>query len=360
MIYRRCFQHLYLMERRRIPATPPGDLRLHRLERPDSWEVDLWEKMWVHQALSAANLYPDYAPFHARLAKHAGVSPEMLVMGAGIEDFIRTLAFLCCDPGDGMAYTWPTCAMFDIYAQLVGAVPQHFVTYPDRDLSALDIAERLDLSTKLLILPSPGQPIDAVYTLDELLFLAARCRELDAVLAIDEAYYGFGAATALPLVTQHGFENVLILRTFSKAFGGAALRVGYAIGSHLAIAPLAAARSSGEISGPSMHAANVLLDHWDSHVRPGIAAVVAGREWLREELYHAGFKARGMWANHVLVDMKTPERAKATHDALLAKGARVRLNASPLDRLLMVTCGKRARMEKFFALFKECVPHALA
>jgi histidinol-phosphate aminotransferase len=77
------------------------------------------------------------------------------------------------------------------------------------------------------------------------------------------------------------------------------------MGSHDAIKPLEACRQSGEVAGPSMHAASVLMDHWDSHVRPGIADVVAGRDWLCDQLSADGYKVRGEHANHVLVDCQS-------------------------------------------------------
>jgi len=241
--------------------------------------------------------------------------------------------------------------MFDIYADRYLARKVRIETDPDRPPTVADIVAKIDDGVRLVILPNPGQPLDLCFTPDELRPIANRCADVGAVLAIDEAYFHFGAPTALPLLDT--FDNVLVLRTFSKAFGGAALRVGYAVGNRMALKPLEAARASGEISGPSLHAATVLMDNWNDYVAYGIHQVAAGRDWLRERLIAEGFKARGEFANHVLIDMGTAVEAAFVHSCLEVRGIHVRRNAAPLDKFLMVTCGSVPLMEAFFQVFRD-------
>lgn len=353
MIYRQAVQHLYDIERTRIPPTPAIHMRLHRLERPEEWESELHGEMWRAQPSSC--YYPDYAAFYERLAEFLGhTSTDRIVVGQGIEGLIRDLVMLSCDPGDALAYTAPTCAMFGLYARIFGARPVPLVINPDHLPPADWIAASLPADTKLLILPNPGQPVETCYDLYDLRLIANRCHELGAVLAIDEAYYGFGAPGATALT--HEFDNVVVLRTFSKAFGGAALRIGYAIGGPKVIKPLEACRQSGEVAGPSMHAAMVLMDKWDSHVAKGISAVIAGRTWLRAHLIRDGIPAQGKYANHVLIDMGNADMARAVGERLWNAGARVKFGFEPpVDRHLLVTCGSGDLMRRFYAAFRAAL-----
>lgn len=335
---RACFRHLPGIKRKRIAPTPPEDMRLHRLERPEPWQGELWQKM---QQLPPVNWYPDYGAFHRRIADFAGVDPENAVIGAGIEDFIRSLIILCCDPGDGFAYTWPTCAMFDVYAEVFSARPVRIET--TYDTTADDIIARLDDGVRLLILPNPGQPVETNFGLSDMRRIARRCADIGAVLAVDEAYYGFGAQTSLPLVDV--FPNAVVLRTFSKAFGGAGLRVGCAIGRGDVIRSLDAIRESGEVAGPSMHIATVLMDEWPL-VEQGIADVCAGRDWLRDRLLADGYEAHGSVANHV--NVRIPDGAGLV-ERLRVMGAHVRLNQ---DGSVMITCGSVALMQRFYEAFR--------
>jgi histidinol-phosphate aminotransferase len=354
VIYRKCFQHLHKIDRKRIPATPEGDLRLHRLERPHPWNDDLLAEMWTMPP-NTANHYPDYAMFSKNVAWFFGVKPEQIVLGQGIEDHIRSLFMLCCDPGDIVAYTWPTCAMFDIYAEVFGARPVRIKPHPRKRIAWDEFCAVIPDATRLVILPNPGQPVDDCYQIDELHSIAAHCRKIGAVLAIDEAYHWFGSPSALPLI--HEFNNVLVLRTFSKAFGGAALRVGVAIGSETAIRPLNAARPSGEISGPSIHAVNVLIKRWFTDVVPGIREVCEGRDWLRDKLSALGYVARGSNANHVLVELPTAPKMQAVMRRLKLNRVHVKGDyPAPLDRHLLITAAPQPIMEQFLAKFKEaCV-----
>lgn len=338
-MYRADFQHLYHLERKRIPPTPREHLRLHRLERPKPWP------QWP-----GTNFYPDYAHFQARLSEFAGVPPDRIVVGQGIEGLTRDLVMLTCEHGDAVAFTSPTCAMFGLYADIFGADRVEIITDPDHPPDMEDICEAIAESVRLLILPNPGQPVDICLGLDDLRWIAGECADNDTVFAIDEAYHGFGAPTALPLINE--FDNVIVLRTFSKAFGGAALRVGYAMGSHRAIKPLEACRQSGEIAGPSIEIAVQMMDHWSDVIEPGIREVIDGRDWLRERLTADDFKVRGHWANHCLIDMGDIASAALVAKRLLARGVHVRRNAAPLERHLMVTCGSVPLMRRFHQEFE--------
>lgn len=346
---RSCFQHLYALERKRIPPTPEEDLRLHRLERPEPLSEELLALMWETLPRNLENFYPDYQEFVQIVSRFTLWPEEGIVLGQGIESLVRDLIMLHCDPGDVVAFTHPTCAMFEVYADVFRARTHKIFIDPKIPTTISQIVAELPEETKLVILPNPGQPVDIYYTAMELLLLANRCAELGAVLAIDEAYLYFGTRSALAITKN--FPNVVILRTFSKAFGGASLRVGFALGQPQTIIPLNACRQSGELAGPSMHAAKVMMLLWDSHVQPGIIDVINGRNFLRSSLEDMGYDVRGHHSNHVLIDMASVDMAKQTHQRLSRRGIHVRMNAAPLDSHLLVTCGSRPLMEKFLEAF---------
>ena len=345
MPYSPRWQHLKDIERKRISPTPDHEFRLHRLERPVPWSDDIWpSSMHIEQ-------YPHYPPLIERLAGMLGVNQEQVVLGAGIEDFIRTLILLCCEPGQGFVYTWPTCAMFDVYAQVFQTKAIKIVTRPDTPPAVSDIAS-FAKEAQLVLLPNPGQPVETCYSLSELRQIATACWNHDAVFAIDEAYFGFGAPSALPLIKD--FSNVLILRTFSKAFGAAGIRVGYAVGDERVIKPLEAFRLSGEIAGPSLQIAMKLLDSFDK-VKAGIEEIVDGRDWLRDWLIEYGLDAKGKYANHVLLDLKSPEKASQMYECLREAGFHVKGGyPEPLANHLLITAGPRSLMQKFLSFFAEC------
>lgn len=340
------FQHLGEIERKRIVMPDNTRMRLNRLERPQPWEDELQRRIVETFRPDQIQQYPNYQPFYEQLADFVGCETDEIVVGAGIEEFIRNLFMLCIEPGDKVAYLWPTCAMFDVYARVFQADPVRIKASPYIALSAGELLRQLPDGLKLLILTNPGQPVETDYGEDEVRFIANICEARGAVLAIDEAYFGFGSQTFTNHIDR--FENVVILRTFSKAFGAASIRLGYAIGKGEIIHALNAVRQSGEVSAFSMHAASVLMKHHESHVKPAIRDICDGRDWLRDMVQEElGLKAWGYHANHVLIEMPNADEVARR---LADKGVLVKSGfPDPIDSHILVTCGNRELMTTFCA-----------
>jgi histidinol-phosphate/aromatic aminotransferase/cobyric acid decarboxylase-like protein len=324
-------------------------MRMQRLEKPEPWPHDLAQLLTVPE--SALRLYPNLPPLYEKAADFFGVHPDHVVFGAGIEDFLRGLMWLCCDPGDKAAVTWPTCAMFDVLADMFKVDLVRIKHGPRERPTVHEFLEKLPVDLKLLFLPNPGQPVEICFDREELCVIANWCHANDTLLAIDEAYWGFGADTAISLTKS--YDNLVVLRSFSKLFGSAGARLGCAIGSHKAIKPLEALRLSSEITGASAHTAMVMLDHFHTHVYPWSLEVVRGRTWLRERLKDDGFFVRGRWANHVLVEFPDYCGMVQMADHLNELGIYVKSRfPEPLENCLLITCGSQDYMERFYQMWQ--------
>lgn len=337
-------QHLSKILRKRI-ATPDGiRMRLNRLEKPEPWSYVMQMRMRIAMDADEVQQYPDYPSFYSQLAAFNDVPPDRVVVGAGIEEFIRSLFMIA---GGKVAFLWPTCAMFDLYARIFDVPVQRIVTDPRRGITAEEIAAQLDGDVKLLLLANPGQPVDVCLDLDGLAVLARRTADIGAIFAIDEAYHGFGAPTGISLTEE--FDHVTVLRTFSKAWGAASIRLGWAVSSMPIHRALDAVRQSGEVSSMSMAIALTLMRECE-HVQAAIQDTIAGRDYLRDAvnlLPHMA--ARGRWANHVLIEHVDAETCSRIARALAVRGILVKADfPSPLDRYMLVTCGGVRLMREFF------------
>lgn len=332
------FAHLPEIERHRIVMPPNTRLRLNRLERPQPWGARFLETLRASLPLDTLQEYPAYGPFYDRLARFEDWPASGIVVGAGIEEFIRALMLVCPEPRGRVAVLWPTCAMVDVYARAFQIELVRIVTDPAAPPTLTAILAQLPRDVKLFLLANPGQPVETCFDHYAIEAFAGACRDRGAVLAVDEAYYGFGAPTVKTLALSH--ENVVVLRTFSKAFGAASIRLGYALGSGPMIAALNAVRQSGEVSALSMHIATALMDSYETVVRPGIDAVRLGRDMFLAGVLGLGFNAWGRYANHVLIELPSAERALSVAEGLAACGVLVRAGLpAPVDRHLLVTCG---------------------
>lgn len=348
---RSCFQHLYSLDRHRIVTADNVRLRFNRGERPIPHPPELVEAMRL--AETDVRQYPSYPAFYERLAAFAGVPVARLTVGAGIEEFIRTLTFLCCDPGQRLSVLWPTCAMYEIYAKAFGVGLLKIVTDPDRQINLGDVMIHAGGEVPITFLPNPGQPVETCFSVSELRQVARSCANYGTVLAIDEAHHGFGAPTALPLVDE--FENVVVLRTFSKAMGAAGIRAGYAVAQEKLTKALHAVRPSGEITGPSMAVATMLMDRFDDCVAPAIAATIEGRDWARAAINGIpGMKASGRYGFSLLIDCGEQERATDIGNRLASQGIYVKANFEPpVHRHMLAACGSKAMMQEFVSALRE-------
>lgn len=355
-LFRSCFSHTSSIIRQRI-ISPPDEkvvLRLNRGERP---ELSPTVRRAYRQAFdSNPNLqrYPNYPPFYEALSRYIGFSTDCIVVGAGIEEFIRTLTFLCAEkPDRGVAVLWPTCAMYDIYAQAFG-VDLHRIKYSPigttHFYTADDLIRRIEkLKLGIVFLPNPGQPVETVFSVKAIEQLAEYCLNKGVLLAVDEAHHGFGAPTAIGLVSQ--FENLLVMRTFSKYFGAASIRVGFCVGQQQLIKTLHAVRPSGEIAGPSMAIANALLQN-DNWLQDEAIATSLGRDWLRVAVNTYGdhrMRAYGNAGFSILLEFFSAVLANRVALELRHRGVYVKYDLPyPVSNCLLLSCGNKELMVRFW------------
>ena len=247
----------------------------------------------VPLAVSMARLadYPDgsYRELREAAAAYTGLAPENVVVGAGADDLILLVAQAFLGPGARAAIAEPTYALYRIATRLHGA-------------SVVDVPDDADL----VWVCNPNNPTGSWVEPDELVSLAQRLP--DSIVVVDEAYVEFGARSCASWVDE--LENLVVLRTLSKAFGLASLRVGYALAHPETAALLTERRAPAPISGPSAAIAAAAL----REPRLGdVEATIRERERFRGALLAAGYDCPASATNFVFVRTDEPlaERLEA-------------------------------------------------
>jgi histidinol-phosphate aminotransferase len=278
----------------------------------------------MERAARELNRYPDGGAFrlHAALAERHGVAFEEVCAGAGADGCIDMLSQALLDPGDEVVCGWPSFPSYVIYALKQGATPKTVTLHDLRyDLDAL--LDAVTPRTKLVYVCHPNNPTGTMNTRAELdAFLD---RVPDHVLTVlDQAYFEYiddvDYPDAIEEYAKRG-RRVLVLRTFSKIYGLAGLRVGYAIGPHGVCAAMAKVRRPFDITTPAQVAALASLDDPEEIMRrralnrDGLARLAAT---LREH----GFDPVPSVGNFVYAD--TGDDAAALFDRLLREGVIVR------------------------------------
>ena len=266
------------------------------------------------------NRYPDATAgaLRARLAERYGVTPDGVHVAAGSVSILQQLILAAASVGDDVIYAWRSFEAYPSLPLVAGAtgIPVPLTDGARHDLPAM--ADAVTDRTRAIIVCTPNNPTGPIITSAEFADFIARV-PADCLVILDEAYAEFVTAEdAVDGLAERIFEahpNVVVLRTFSKAYGLAGLRVGYAIG-HPRV--LDGARSTGiplSVTSAAEHAAIASLDAEDE-LLARVAEVVARRTLLVDGLRAQGWDVPDAQGNFVwLPTGDATEQAAAAFDA---------------------------------------------
>jgi histidinol-phosphate aminotransferase len=261
--------------------------------------------------------YSDAAALEAALADRIGVDPERVIVTAGADEALDRICRAFTGPDRSLLLPEPAFEMFERFAALAGA-PIVRVSWFDDAFPVDQVLGCLDERTGVVVVVSPDNPTGAVAAAQDVRRIAAAAP--NAVILIDHVYVEYADEDLTPAVLD--LENVIVVRTMSKAWGLAGCRVGYAIGSPNAITMLRAAGAPYPVAAPSIALALAQLRGGEAALRAHVTQVRAERASLRELLCARGVDARASQANFILADFGP--RAAFVRDGLGARGILVR------------------------------------
>lgn len=276
--------------------------------------------------------YPDQTALEAQIAESFGVDPSRVVITNGGDDAIDRVCRAKLDPGDVMLTHSPGFVMIPRWAQLAGAT-NRTVDWLECEFPRDAFLDAIDDSVRLVSLISPCNPSGAVVPTDDILAIAEKCRSVGAVLMLDQAYIEF--ADEDPIGSVIDFANVVIVRTFSKAMGGAGLRVGFAIASERIATWLRTVGGPYPVSSLSIAIAGAIFGRRGERASI-ITQTRANRGTLIEQLRNQGILVLDSQANFVLARF---DDAAVVHAQLLDQGISVRRfhTGSDIDQYLRIT-----------------------
>lgn len=296
--------------------------------------------------------YPDGNGFtlKAALSAHLGIAADMITLGNGSNDVLDLVARAFVQPAQEVVFSEHAFAVYALVAQAVGA--KRVVT-PARefghDLGAM--ADAVGADTRLVFIANPNNPTGTWVTKGDLeTFL--RSIPAHVLVVVDEAYFEYVAEpeypNCVPWVRQ--FQNLIVTRTFSKAYGLASLRVGYAI-SHPAVADLVnRIRHPFNVNGPGQAAAVAALQD-RAHVTHSVAINRLGMRQLEQGLKALALDCIPSVGNFLCVDVGRP--GAQVYQALLQEGVIVRpVDNYGLPNFLRVTVGLEAENARFLEALK--------
>jgi len=297
----------------------------------------------------ALRLYPDPLCLELRreLSARYGVPPEQIICGNGSDELLTLAVRATTGEGDRVAYAEPTYSLYETLAQIQGAFPVPVELGADW---ALPVDQLAAVGATLTLVANPNAPTGTPYSLETLGALAA---VVSGVLLIDEAYVDFGGETALSLLSQH--ENVLVVRTMSKAFGLAGVRLGYGFGSPALIGALYKIKDSYNVDRLTQVAGIAALRAFDE-AQANNREICARRDRFASTLTDRfGWRVWPSATNFLLVDT-SPRLAREVYEGLKARKILVRYFARPrLESCLRVSIGSESEMDAFVRALERLV-----
>jgi len=248
----------------------------------------------VMQSLSkipaeAAFSYPELDVIYGKVATFSDVLPENVLLTAGSDGAIRACFESCIQRGDSIVLSRPTFAMYEVYSKIYGAC----VTWLNYEKSSkgpiLEVDKVVNIikeaKPKMVCLPNPDSPTGTVFSLIDLRKIVDAAEDTGALILIDEAYHPLYQETVVPWIYE--CKHLVVVRSFSKAWGAAGLRVGYTLANKDLTALLHKQRPMYEVGNVSAKAIEILLDH-EKDMKLSVERVNAGKKHFQDAMKAIG------------------------------------------------------------------------
>jgi histidinol-phosphate aminotransferase len=307
----------------------------------------------IRDTLGSLHRYPDSHAYYLKedLARHLGISPQQLILGNGSDEVLDLLVRALVPPGGEVVSTTHTFLMYDLLTQAVGGI---FRPVPLKDLRVdlTAVAQAVTPQTRLVLLNNPNNPTGTAFRRQEWEdFLAAIPTTVTVVL--DEAYIDFADDPGVPSCLDYLTEDrpLVGLRTFSKAYGLAGLRIGYGFGPSELMDYLNRLRMPFNVNRLAQVAARAALKDTDFLAQTR-EVVLTGKDLIYRGLTRLGLTFIPTQTNFVLI--RVPKAGQEVYQAMLREGVIIRaMDSYGFPDYIRVNMGLPAENRRFLEALQK-------
>ncbi len=301
------------------------------------------------------NIYPDnyVTKLRKKLAKHINVNENMLLFGNGSVEIIQMLSRILLNEDDNIVTELPSFSSYFSEAKIQGAKIKTISFNKNYNFDLEDILDLIDEKTKMIYITNPNNPLGSVIEYEKILDFIKRVPK-DVLIVVDEAYMEFvidkKVKSCIDLVKE--YTNVCVLRTFSKAYGLASLRIGYIVANEDVILNLEKVRVPFNVSTIAQSMAIIALDDQEymySVVERNNKVI----EYMYKELRKMSLEYIPTNTNFICINVNNS--SKDITLKLLKKGYIVRDGFPLLDTWIRVSIGTMSQMQSFILALKEVI-----
>ena len=326
-----------------------GFVRLDRNEDPVGYNEVFFKNFTNALTVHDFAAYSDSTSLVKKLSNWTKLNEENFYLCAGSDAVIKNIFECFVEQNDKIVLQNPSWRMYDVYAAMYGAKTK-FIDYSRDNLNfhtqeILDILENEPI--KILVLANPNQPTATLIANNEILAILEKTKQKNTLVVIDEAYHLFTPETAINHIDD--FDNLIVVRTFSKAFGAAGLRIGYAVANSDLIKSLMLLRPVTDANSIAIKFAEYLLDNFGV-VQEKIEDFIKGRDYLYQQFLNNNLVSHESYTNFLLLKCPSFEKGsdiiKQTNNCgYLLKGP---FSFKPLENYIRLTVGPLKLMQQFW------------
>lgn len=314
-----------------------GDYRiwLDKNENPFDLPEEIKKEIFEELRKLSFNRYPHITadPLRERIAEFLGFEKKNVIVGNGSDELINLILKLF--EGEHMVISSPTFGMYSFFAKLEGV---KLADVPLDEQFKLRNVEEYAENARAIFICSPNNPTGNTQERERIISVL----ETGTPVVLDEAYVEFAGESNVDLVNE--YKNLIVLRTFSKAFGLAGIRIGYAVADEQIIDYLLRIKTPFNLNAVSTKIAELMLDHYDL-VKQNINYIIKERERIYKEFRDYAYPSE---ANFLLMKLDA-------YEFLLERGIVVRRLGGRLKGNIRVTVGKREENDELIKALEEFI-----
>lgn len=311
------------------PHEVPYKIKLNANENPYGLPEEIIEEILRKAKNLEYSRYPNAnsVKLSETVSSFWGLNRDNIVIGNGSDELIDYLIKAFSEKGRRIITTAPAFAMYKIYSIINGSnfvqIPLSQSNFSLNEDKVLEKAKKEDSS--IIFIAYPNAPTGNYFAEDKIIKII---EESGCLVVVDEAYYEFGKKTFVPLISR--YDNLVILRTFSKAYSIASLRVGYLLSNFEIINEIRKVKSPFNVNSFSQLAAQVVFENKEI-LKNDIKKIIEGREKLTNRINEIPpFKAHSSQTNFVLVEVGFKENSDSVYNNLLKQGILVQKVSDPI------------------------------
>lgn len=334
---------------RKQSPNPKEKLRLHRAEYGQDFNF---------KKIELDNYYPDSEELISLLAKFHKIKINQLVVGLGAESIIKDLmmhiSIMIKFPK--LLNFKPNYFMYSLYCKFFNIREYNIDHDPKKTKNYFlnSIFKKINKNKlNCIILVNPSSPFEINFKRSEVIKLLNFCKKKNILLILDEVYQLLGSKSSINLTEK--YDNLVIIRSFSKAFGYPGLRIGYLIGNKNFIEKFESSRLAIELPSATINKGSKVLKNYRKEILPRINKILNSRSFAHKQFKKRKINSYNFNSNTVSFEFCSVESKNKVCKKMENKNILFNYNyAKPLDRFANITTTSIKNIKLFFKIFDEC------